>query len=648
MMTNRPKYKQVLILVSFVAFFSNCFAQEKADKLFEKAIDLLNKNKVAKAEEQLLDIVKDYPNYLDAYAALGEIYYARPDTAKARRNYEKYLPDESSNDLNARVRLAKLYFASHNWDKVKLQTDIILAKLEDDKLKNKIKQRKQLTSEMNFILSNMEFQKDCLEHPKPFEPRNMGIAINSSASEYLPTMTADEQMMLITVLIADSNGDFSRGNEDFYISQFINGEWTPSIKVPYPLNTEDNEGAGCISPDGKYIYFTKCNAPDGLGSCDIYVSRRVGNRWSYPKNLGSNVNSSAWDTQPSIASDGKTLYFVSNREGGYGKSDIYVTTKRKDGTWTKAKNLGNVINTEGDEMSPFIHPSNTTLYFASDSHLSMGGLDILFSRIENGKFTKPENIGCPINTSADEFGLIVTPSGKSAIYSSNMAGGYGGKDLYQFDLYPEAQPTPITYIKGKVLSKATNAVLEADLQIININTSQLIAATTSDASDGTYLLSLPLGADYALSVTAKDYMLFSENLTLSDTADMQSYNKDIYLLPVAVGTDVVLNNVFFDVDSYQLLPTSFAELGTLVEVLTSNPKIKIEISGHTDNTGSKEHNQTLSEQRAKAIADYLVSQGISATKLTSKGYGQDRPVATNDTDEGRAKNRRTEFRITAK
>ncbi|MDR1725379.1 MAG: OmpA family protein [Bacteroidales bacterium] len=606
-------------------------------------------NKDKKAEQQLHKLLDEYPNYSDAYQALAEIYYAREDTSNARKNYEKYIVDEENNDVSARVRLAKLYFASHNWDKVKEQTEIILSKLNDDKLKNKIKQREKLSKEMKFIIDNLEFQKDCLEHPKPFSPLNMGSAINSVASEYLPTMTADENTLLITVL--DSISDNQQ--EDFYISTFENGEWKPKIKIPYPLNTEDNEGAGCISPDGKYIYFTKCNSPDGLGSCDIYVSRRIGNKWTYPKNLGSNVNSKYWDTQPSIASDGRTLYFVSNRPGGYGGSDIYVTYRKKNETWTKAKNIGSVINTDGDECSPFIHPSNTILYFSSNAHLTMGGLDILFSKIDNGKFSTPENIGCPINTAGDEFGLIVTPSGKQAIYSSDMYGGYGKKDLYVFDLYPEAQPVSVTYLKGKILSKSTNQPVEADIQIIDIKTNLLIAQTTSDATTGEYLLSLPLGADYALSVMAKDFMLYSENITLSvnnNELKAQEYQQtyDIYLLPVITGANVVLNNVFFDVDSYNLLPESYAELGILMEVLSANPKIKIEISGHTDNTGSKEYNQILSERRAKSIVDYLISQGVSSMQLAFKGYGQDKPIATNDTAEGRAKNRRTEFKIIEK
>jgi hypothetical protein len=278
----------------------------------------------------------------------------------------------------------------------------------------------------------------------------------------------------------------------------------------------------------------------------------------------------------------------------------------------------------------------------------MGGLDILFSRIKNGKFQTPENIGCPVNTEGDEFGLIVTPSGLQAIYSSSMAGGFGGKDLYIFDLYPEAQPVPITFIKGRVLSKSTSLPVESEIVISDLRTSEQVSATTSDISDGSFLLSVPLDADYALSIVAKDFMLLSENITIADFDTAEGKLRTFYLQPIVVGADVVLRNVFFDIDSYRIMETSLAELNTLLDILKSNPRIKIEISGHTDNTGSPQHNDTLSQFRAEAIRDWLVLQEIDNARLTAKGYGSAKPVSSNETAEGRSLNRRTEFRITAK
>jgi tetratricopeptide (TPR) repeat protein len=307
-------------------------AQDKIKKEFNKAVENIRQKKYEKAEEQLLKLLNEYPNYLDANQALAEIYFARPDTAKARMNYEKYLANDSNNDVVARMRLAKLYFRTHDWDNTKRQCQIITSKLEHETIASKIRQKERLIAELKFIIANLEFQKDCLAHPKLFLPRNFGDAINSSGSEYLPTMTADEAMMLFTFMSDETSGNNKEITEDFYYSVLENGEWQSRKKIPYPLNSEENDGAGCISPDGKFIYFTKCNDPSGFGSCDIFVSKRIGNKWTYPSNLGSNVNSSYWDTQPSIASDGKTLYFVSNRPGGEGGSDIYVTKKKKDGT----------------------------------------------------------------------------------------------------------------------------------------------------------------------------------------------------------------------------------------------------------------------------------------------------------------------------
>ncbi|MDR1005963.1 MAG: OmpA family protein [Bacteroidales bacterium] len=634
--------KRFVIMIALL-LSANLYGQEKEGRLLEKAVAFMNTNREDKAEKQLLKIIEDYPDYTDAYQALAELYFAQRKYDKAITNYEKVLADTANNDIYARLRLANLYLKTMEYDKAAAELDIIETKLADT---NNIKQKKKYEAQADFLKSSLEFRKTCEANPKPFNPVNMGSFVNSPLSEYLPTMTADEHTLLITVLDSGSSSSQNgKGQEDFFFLTFENGQWKQRIKVPYPLNTTENEGAGCISPDGKYIYFTKCNSADGYGSCDIYVSERKGGKWSYPKNLGSNVNTSHWETQPSIASDGRTLYFVSNRPGGEGGSDLYVTKKQRNGSWSKAKNLGKAINTAGDEISPFIHPSNTTLYFSSDSHLTMGGLDILFSRIDKGKFSKPENLGCPINTQADEFGLIVTPSGKQAIYSSDKAGGYGDKDLYIFDLYPEAQPVPITYLKGYILSQNDRMPVEAEIKISDIKTNELVAATISDPIDGSYLLTLPLGAEYALNITAKDFMLYSDNVILTDTAERKAYNKDIFLEPLIKGAAMVLKNVFFAVDSYELLPLSYAELGTLLEILNSNPSIGIEISGHTDNTGSKQHNLTLSEQRAKSVADYLVKNGISRLRITYKGYADEKPIATNDTSEGRSLNRRTEFRI---
>ena len=418
-------------------------------------------------------------------------------------------------------------------------------------------------------------------------------------------------------------------------------------KLASPLNSEDNEGAASISPDGRFLYFAKCNASDGLGSCDIYVSERNGNTWSKPKNLGVNVNSSAWDSQPSIASDGRTLFFVSNREGGFGKSDIYYSYLKKDGSWTKAKNLGEKINTQNNEISPFIHPSNTTLYFSSDGHIGMGGQDIFYSKIENGKFSSPINIGYPINTDADETCFFVNSEGNLAFYASNsLEENYGNTDIYFFKLYKEAQPTKVITLKGKIIYDDFKKRNQALLEIKNLKTNRIVASTTSDKITDNYILALPVGEDYAMNVTCSGYLFYSENFSLKGINDTVSViEEDITLQAIKEGQSVVLKNIFFETNSFELKEESNAELQTMLELMQKNPTLRVEISGHTDNIGKDDYNISLSENRAKSVRQWLVDKGIDTQRIVAKGYGKTKPIADNSTEEGRQQNRRTEFKI---
>lgn len=310
--------------------------------------------------------------------------------------------------------------------------------------------------------------------------------------------------------------------------------------------------------------------------------------------------------------------------------------------------MDSTINTPGNEMYPFIHPSNTTLYFSSDYHLGMGGFDIFYANIENGHFVFPQNIGYPVNTSANETSFIVSPSGKKAIFSTFLNDGFGAKELYEFDLYEKAQPTPIVYMKGRTFDRNTNLPLAVNFEVKDINRNLLIASSISDPKTGEYLVVLPLGADYALSVWAEGYLFYSENFNLIDVNKSNSYKKDIYLNPIVEGQTVVLNNIFFENNSAELLPSSQSELNTLFELLSSNKNIRIEISGHTDNVGKQDYNLELSTKRANSVKSYLESKGIESNRLESKGYGQTRPIADNQNEEGKARNRRTEFKIIMK
>ena len=342
------------------------------------------------------------------------------------------------------------------------------------------------------------------------------------------------------------------------------------------MNTDGNEGAQAISPDGRFLVFTACNRPDGYGSCDLYISERLNNKWSMPKNMGNIVNSKSWDSQPSISANGKTIYFASSRAGGSkGQADIWTTTRNGNGSWTKPENIGDLINTRGIEFSPFIHPDNTTLYFSSDGHPGMGGMDIFYcKRDATGSWGVPKNIGYPINTFGDESSLILNANGDMAYFSSDKLGGFGKNDLFKFELYEEARPDPVTYLKGVVYDNETKEKLEAKFELIDLENEHTVVESYSDRVNGEFLVCLPTSNNYALNVSKEGYLFFSENFTIPEAArnKVEPYLKNIPLKPIKVGETVVLRNIFFDFDKYTLKKQSVVELKRLIALLNKKSK----------------------------------------------------------------------------
>lgn len=599
----------ILLVMSFCVSLSH--AQSKAEKRFEKAVQLLRINEVENAQKELLSIREKYPDFLSTYLALSEIYIAQNNIEQAKEELLIVWQKDKTFDCKLYLDLASIYLLEEKYDSVTLFANTIPCKRYQEE-----------TKKLKELADFRTLQK---KNPVDFSPKNMGNAINTQYDEYLPCLTADISQLL-----------FTRRNkgEDFFISENENGEWTMAEKLPSLLNSDFNEGAGSLSPDGRFIFFTRCGADDGLGSCDIYVSEKIGGQWQEPKNLGANVNSNAWDSQPCIASDGRTLFFTSNRAGGIGKADIYFSYLKDNGEWTKAKNCGTNINTIGNEMSPFVHQSNSVLYFASDELIGMGGFDLFYSKIENGKFQQAINLGYPLNTSKDENSLTLSARGDYAIYSSDL-------DLYYFTMPEEIRPVAASYIKGNILDKETQMPLNARLQIKNLSTGRVAHESFSDEKTGEFLICLAQGEEYAFSIACEGYLFYSENFsTFEDKQERQ-----IFLTPIKAGESIVLKNIFFETNSHSLLPTSFAELNTLIELMQKNPSLKLMVEGHTDNIGKEELNIKLSQQRAEAIVSYLTEKGIDPSRLKAKGYGFSKPIADNNTEKGRAMNRRTEIKI---
>ena len=582
----------------------------KAQELFKQAIAA--DDQFAEAHNQLGNVYLFEHQYPEAFTELSRTIAISPNFNRA-----VYL-----NLGNAAIALAKYPEAKQALQKYTSFNEV-LPKDRATALK---------------LLADCDFSLQAMQHPVVFKPINLGPAINTEADEYLPNVTADESTLIFTRKIGN--------NEDFYQSKNLKGNWVNAVGLSNKINTPDfNEGAQSISQDGQYLFFTGCNRPDGLGRCDIFLSHKNSTDWDKPINLGPPINTPGWESQPSISADGKTLYFVSLRKGGYGGYDIWKSTYTETG-WSEPENLGPNINTPYDEQSPFIHPDDQTLYFASNGWPSLGGKDLFLSRKgADGKWQKPENLGYPINSSGDENGLTLTANGTYAFFSSNNLKGAGGFDIYTFEMPDKIRPKVVTYVKGKVKDAKSNEPLDADVQIVDLKTNKQIYQNISALNQGEFLATLNVGNDYGLNISRPGYLFYSENFSLSKQTSGKPYNIDVALQAIAIGSKSVLRNIFFDTNAFSLKPESISELGKLIAFLNLNPKVKIEISGFTDNIGNAKSNQILSENRAKEVYSYLITNKIPSESLTYKGYGAMQPVAPNSTEEGRSRNRRTEFKI---
>lgn len=631
--------KRLLSLILLLMAFQIGFGQEKyttnsrnAIKSYEKARYLLDLNEFKQAADELNAAIKQDDKFIEAYLLLADVYRVTFDQLKAKESYRKafaiapnFAPD-------------RYYYLAES----ELKTGDYQQALEHYKI---YKQRGNPSIERivladKYIL-DCEFALNAIKNPVPFKPENLGPNVNTADQEYLAALTTDESVLIFTRQI--------NRNEDFYRSYKKGESWTKAEYLSSNINTPSyNEGAQCLSPDGQFLFFTGCNRPDGLGRCDIYVSKKEGDNWSKPVNLGFPINTKGWESQPSLSADGKTLFFVSDRRGGIGSYDIWKSTLGDDGQWTTPVNLGSNVNTPYDEQSPFIHPDNQTLYFSSNGWPGLGNKDLFVTRLDSaGNWSTPENLGYPINTYGEESGLTINASGTKAFFSSNNFSGYGGFDIYAFPLPEKIRPIAVNYVKGVVFDAESKAPLGAIVDIIDLKEDRSIHTSYSDKVDGTFLATLSNGKEYVLNVSKDGYLFYSENFSVEKNQIGKPILLEVPLQKIAVGKKVVLKNIFFDSNKYDLKSHSKIELQKLIEFLKENPLTEIQISGHTDDVGDDKSNLVLSQNRSKAVYNYLIAHGIAEKRLSYKGYGEASPIADNTTEEGRANNRRTEFIITS-
>lgn len=620
-------------------------SDKKAIKLYESGGECLRQRKWSCAETDLKRAAALDPRFIEPRIYLAEMYEERGLSGQAMDYYGQVVAISPRYFTPAALHLAELEFTAGRYDDAEKHYRLSLD-VDGDPVR---KQRAE------HGLASCVFAREALVHPVPFDPHGLGPNVNTKAPEYYPCVTADDSTLMFTRLVEDARSPYGK-QEDFFVShKGADGQWGPSQPIP-SVDTENNEGAGTLTPDGRFIVFTKCAGVDGsygdglrgLGSCDLFISRRLGDRWTKPENLGAPVNSRHWESQPSMGSDGRTLYYVRGQQAANGlkSMDIWVAHLQDDGTFSKPEMLGPTINTPFQEESVQIHPDGRTLYFSSDGHPGMGGLDIFVSRKQpDGSWGTPQNLGYPINTSGDENSVVVGANGKLAYMASDRPGGQGELDLYGFELPVAARATPVSYIRGTVTDINTRAPVEADVELYDLADGTLATAAYSDPRTGAFLVCLPSGRDYALNAGAEGYLFFSRNYSIAQDIGTTPYQLDVKLSPITTGSTIALRNIFFATASYALLPASNAELMKLAGLLRTNATLRIEVGGHTDNVGNDAANQKLSEQRANAVRDFLIAQGIDGGRVTAKGYGETKPSATNDTEEGRALNRRTEITV---
>lgn len=514
-----------------------------------------------------------------------------------------------------------------------------------------------------------EFSIASISNAKPFEPKNAGDGINTPFPEYYPTLTVDGSQLLFTRRLPSIQDGHEDEQEDFYVSSFDPkaNVWTIAKSMPPNINTLWNEGAPTISGDGKTIIFVACTDPSGInygadrtgkGSCDLFITQKINGRWSTPTNLPGAVNTSNWETQPSLSADGQTLYFIRavRSKDSRANSDIYVSHLLENGRWSDAERLPSTINTSSNEESVQIHPDGKTLYFASRGHVGLGGSDLFMStKDKQGNWSKPLNLGYPINTRFDENSLLVSAQGDIAFFASDRQGGYGNLDIYWFELPKELQAIQTFYFEGTAFDAISKVKLPAYIQLTDLTSGQQVYDGLADSYDGKITLPLPVNHSYAVLVNHQGYLPFSLNFDFTNSENAQSYKLEMPLNPLNSTAENILNNVFFDLGKATLRPESKVELLNLSTYLKKNPKLKIEIQGHTDSQGDASKNLILSNARSKAVLDFLVQEGIDPSRLTYKGYGSSQPIISdveiaklsNSSEIAAAhqKNRRTSYKI---
>ncbi len=474
-----------------------------------------------------------------------------------------------------------------------------------------------------------------MANPLNITPEKLPPVVNARQKQYFPVLTADGNTLIFTAITENED-------EDLYLSRKIDGIWEAPQPIAQNINTPNNEGTCSISADGKIMVFTSCEGRKSYGSCDLFITRREGDQWTEPENMGPFVNSPYWDSQPSLSPDGSRLFFSSDRPYGIGKKDLWMSTLQEDGKWSRAVNLGSGINTPDNEVSPFVHANGSSLFYSSNGKDGLGNHDIYMTNIAKNFSAESVNLGYPINTPGDESGLFISADGTSALYSKQEG---DQTFIYEFQVPRElaSQFDRIYYIKGYIKDGKTGKPLYSSIELVDSGTGERVSRFLSDPVTGDYMSVLPGEGRYILYIETPGY--FFKSIKFDFKGGNENQELDIPLTRIEKETRETLENIFFDTGSSDLRAESGIELKKLTEMLQKNPQLTVEISGHTDDVGNDKANLDLSNRRAAAVVDYLKTKGISPDRLVARGYGESQPKVKNDSDANRQLNRRIELKV---
>ena len=607
---------------------------KKAQEFYAQAMNRIDDGNWVSAIGLLQKANEADADFADARLTLGTIYSRLKNYKSSAENFEKAFAIDSVYSFDFRVQYATQLAGMGQFEKALHIVNDVLAKKPP-------KNSGSLTNAMNRQKSfqfAVSFEKNHPVNNYTFKPINLGKEINSSHPEYLPILSIDGSELIFTRRLTGTN-------EDFFVSKKDSSGWRMAKPADGNINTPQSEAAQTLSADGEWMIYAASGREDSYGNYDLYMAQKTNEEWEDVYHFGLGINTDQWEAQPSLSPDRKDLYFASRRPGGFGGIDIYVSHLKPNGYYSQPENMGSGINTSGDDQCPFIHADNQTLYFTSNGWLGYGDDDLFVVRKQpNGEWGKPENLGYPINTIEKEGTMCIAADGKTAYYAADRNDSYGGLDIYSFELREDVRPVKTLWVKGKITDKNTGKPVVSTLELNNLASHQTISHIQTDDA-GNYFMTLPVGKDYAFNVNSKGYLFYSDNFLMANKSPDSTYIKNILLEPIASNASVVLKNIFFEVNKYELNPESQTELDNLVRLLNENPTMEIEISGHTDNVGKPSDNMILSNNRAKAVVNFLISKKINPARLVAKGFGETKPLADNKTEAGRLQNRRTEMRV---